>query len=233
MPSSYQKQFVCLANSKKLQGRCVAGKELEGFAKGDWLRPVSARPSGELNFSERTYGGNQEPQLLDVIEASFQAHRQHRYQSENHLIDNKIRWKKVGMLNWAQAASIADHVQSGLWTVGCSSSYGMNDQIPIDSASGFGNSLVLLKIDKLCLSVVREWPDFNKDNKVRARFRLNSLNYALKVTDPIIENDYVQRPHGDYNVGEALVCVSMSEPYKDIVYKIVASVILPKFSKGQ
>ena len=37
------KRIVCLANSRKLHGRCVAGREWDGDRVGPWLRPVSAR----------------------------------------------------------------------------------------------------------------------------------------------------------------------------------------------
>ncbi|MGH7707024.1 MAG: dual OB domain-containing protein, partial [Vulcanimicrobiaceae bacterium] len=35
------KRIVCLANSRKLQGRCVAGRELQKNGPGAWIRPVS------------------------------------------------------------------------------------------------------------------------------------------------------------------------------------------------
>ncbi len=44
------KKIIVLANSyKKKPGGCVAGRELgDGNTIGDWLRPISNQPEGEL-----------------------------------------------------------------------------------------------------------------------------------------------------------------------------------------
>ena len=34
MPSKYEKTIICLANSRKITGRCVAGKEIAGSKIG-------------------------------------------------------------------------------------------------------------------------------------------------------------------------------------------------------
>ena len=34
------KEFICLANSTKLRGKCVAGKVIEKTKIGQWIRPV-------------------------------------------------------------------------------------------------------------------------------------------------------------------------------------------------
>lgn len=44
----YTKRIVCLANSRKYKGSCVAGKEIMGNAFGGWVRPVSKKVHGEL-----------------------------------------------------------------------------------------------------------------------------------------------------------------------------------------
>ena len=58
-------QIVCLANSRKLSGRCVAGKLLDG--SGQWIRPVSAREHEEVSLDERRYDNGEDPVLRDVV----------------------------------------------------------------------------------------------------------------------------------------------------------------------
>lgn len=92
---SYTKTIVCFANSRKLNGRCVAGREWDGRRFGAWIRPVSAREKGELDV-ERYYGDWADPHLLDVIEMSLLEPRPSSYQAENHLVDPGAKWRLVG-----------------------------------------------------------------------------------------------------------------------------------------
>ncbi len=48
------KQVVCLANSRKLNGRCIAGKELVQGKATDWIRPVSTREHEEVSEYEQS-----------------------------------------------------------------------------------------------------------------------------------------------------------------------------------
>ena len=49
------KRIVCLANSRKLHGRYVAGREWVGGRAGRWIRPVSDREHQEVSEYERQY----------------------------------------------------------------------------------------------------------------------------------------------------------------------------------
>ena len=56
---------LCLANSKKLAERCVAGIDVR---TGEWVRPVSRiGKQGAVPFRERQID-SAEPQLMDLIE---------------------------------------------------------------------------------------------------------------------------------------------------------------------
>jgi hypothetical protein len=69
--------IVCLANSRKLSGRCLAGKVPE---TGVWFRPVSARPDAAINLGERRYDDGSEPGLLDVVDVPFTVARPSPFQ---------------------------------------------------------------------------------------------------------------------------------------------------------
>ena len=65
--------IVCLANSRKMSGRCIPGKELMADGRpGGWVRPVSDRENEEcrkMNASTRHRIGS-DPHVLDVIDVS-------------------------------------------------------------------------------------------------------------------------------------------------------------------
>src|ERR1039458_6439092 len=97
---AYVKTIVCLANSFKTDGRCIAGREVFAQGYGGWIRPVSARETAEVSFSEYRYKDNQIPQLLDIIHVPLLKPDPKHHQRENHLIDATKRWAKAGKLPW-------------------------------------------------------------------------------------------------------------------------------------
>jgi hypothetical protein len=91
--------MTCLANSFKKGGTCIAGKEVLGGGYGGWIRPVSARPTAEVLPAECSYGRNEFPKVLDIINVPLLAAAPRTHQTENHVIDTSRRWVKVGELS--------------------------------------------------------------------------------------------------------------------------------------
>lgn len=57
-------EIICLANSRKISGRCIAGKII---SSNKWMRSVSSRENEEISEEERRYENGQMPKLLDII----------------------------------------------------------------------------------------------------------------------------------------------------------------------
>ena len=84
------KRIVCLANSRKLHGRCIAGREFTlDNTPGAWIRPVSNRRHQEVSEYERQYSDGSDPQLLDIVDIPLLQHCPEEYQRENWLLDPK------------------------------------------------------------------------------------------------------------------------------------------------
>lgn len=222
---SVTKRIVCLANSRKLQGRCVAGKELVNDRPGAWIRPVSSRPSEEVSEEERRYEDGRDPRVLDVIDIPLIERRPKHYQQENWLLDPQFYWIKVGEMKWGDLARFLDRA-GPLWINDISSYNGQNDRIPLDQAKALKSSLKLIRVNDLQLRVFKPGEAFgNPKRRVQGQFTSCGTRYRLWVTDPIVERNYLAKEDGDYAAGEAYLTISLGEPYEGYCYKLIATVI--------
>ena len=219
------KRIVCLANSRKLHGRCVAGREWRDGRPGPWIRLVSDRENQEVSEYERQYEDGSDPKVLDVIDVPVLAPRPDGCQSENWLLDPEYYWEKVGRLSWFDLPALAD-AAGPLWLDGHSTYHGRNDKIPRELADSMEDSLRLIHVDRLELSVFRPGEAFgNTKRRVQGRFMHSGRGYALWVTDPVYERQFLAKLDGDYDIGESFLTVSLGELYGDACYKFVAAVI--------
>ena len=222
----YAKTILCLANSRKMSGRCLAGREQlsEGFRS--WIRPVSARPLEEISKEERRYKDGTTAQVLDVLTVRFLHHRPKAYQTENHLIDPGFYWEKNGVGTWEDVEAAIDQTDGPLWINGHSSYSGRNDRVPEDVAAKLTKSLCLIQPDKLSIIVAEEGGDFgNPRRRVRGAFSFAGHSYRHAITDPVIESEYLVRENGSYDVFPVILCISLGELYEGYAYKLIATVI--------
>ena len=226
IPSRTTKRIVCLANSRKRNGRCIAGKELlEDGSVGGWVRPVSAREDEEVSGVERQYEDGGEPRVLDVIDVPVLESRPKGYQQENWLLDPSRRWTRVNRTSGSGLAQWADPDET-LWINGYSTSEGLNNRIPLAAANSLDDSLRLVRVDDLELSVSApraDQGDFTR--RMQGRFRFGGATYSLRVTDPICEQRFPR--HGTYRIGGCFIAASLGEPYHGYAYKLIAAVIEP------
>lgn len=217
------KRIVCLANSRKFSGRCIAGKELRDAGQGEWIRPVSAREHQEVSEYERQYQNGNDPQPLHVIDIPLIERAPTAYQRENWLLDPDAYWVMVRALAPHDLAALTDPV-GRLWINGSSTYNGTNDKVPIAAAVGLNYSLRLIQVDGVTLNVFDAGFDRSK-RRVQAGFFHGGMYYALWVTDPRYEREYLARPNGEYELGPCFLTISLGEEYKGDCYKLVAAII--------
>ena len=219
------KRIVCLANSRKLYGRCVAGREWNDGRVGRWIRPVSNREHQEVSEYERQYEDGSDPRVLDVIDVPVVEPCPRNFQSENWLLNPEYYWEKVGKLSWFDLPVLAGP-EARLWLNGHSTYHGRNDKIPLEVADSVKDSLKLVHVDDLQLSVFKPGEAFgNAKRRVQGRFNEGGRWYYLWVTDPVFERQYLAKLDGTYSVGECFLTVSLGEPFGGAVYKLIASII--------
>ncbi len=215
------KEIVCLANSRKYSGFCVAGKEL---STGQWVRPVSRQENGQLSGRHIRCQNNLIPQPLDVISVFLTTQAPHLYQKENYFIADRRKWIKNRMLSVSELSALCDDTDC-LWINGYSSYNGVNDRIPLKPADEKpASSLLLIKPESLIIKVEA---GYNSEKKIRAIFLFKGVRYKLAVTDPLIENKYISQKIGEYPIEskELFLCISLGEPYNGYCYKLVAGII--------
>lgn len=225
---NYSKTILCFADSRKLTGRCIAGKELNNAQVGGWVRPVSARPAEEISITDRRYQDGTMPRVMDLILIPMSAPKPNGFQKENHLIDDQYYWVRQGRGTWQHALNAVDRTAGPLWLDGDHSYNGTNDRITVASAAQLTSSLMLVKPTNLVLTVAMEGPDDRRKRKVRARFSLGNTDYCFSVTDVAVEDAYLKGPDGAFPVQEAVICVSLSEPFNGYTFKLAAAVITPE-----
>jgi hypothetical protein len=204
-----------------MRERCIAGLEIEGSQVGGWIRPVSNRSTEAISLSERRFEDGSEPELLDILEIPMLEPRPHSCQTENHLIDEKYSWVKVGDFPRQQLPQLCE-VPNPLWVNEFHSRNGSNDCIPEAQADALNSSLVLVEPQRLRIIVE---PGYSK-RQVRAGFQVAGQHYWLVVTDPVVKRQFLARKDGYYPYEHpAVACISISAPMNGNRYKLVASII--------
>ncbi len=219
------KRILCLANSRKLNGRCLAGKQFGGTAAGTWVRPVGAREHGEVSEYERQYEDGSDPRVLDLIDVPLIGPQPREFQQENWLLDPDHYWVKAGRATWSDLTRLADRTEP-LWIDGIHTNNGLNDKIPLASVGSVRTSLRLLHVSTLGISVLKPGEAFgNPKRRVQGRFNYGGKEYRLWVTDPVYERVFLAKPDGDYRLGQSFLTVSLGEPYQDACYKLIVAII--------
>jgi hypothetical protein len=224
-------EMLCLANSRKMQGRCVAGLRTDGQG---WIRPVSAGADGTLHLADYRLPDGTEPRLLDTIAIGVRGPKPEPHQPENHQI-SRTSWR---LLARPGPNEVPDTVQDLLHTsvvkgplllgsFGDKCDYGPLKRQPAAA------SLALIVPDALAWVIQS---GYRGNRQTKAEFRLTRTPYCLSVTDPVWAQRLAHLPNGRYPKEAAglraddkvLFTISLSEPlaWNNHCYKLVAGVIV-------
>lgn len=215
--------FICLANSLKRRGRCIAGVEVtvddewrwtvvrkpDGSPK--WIRPIDKTTEfGEIVIDEaRTIPLLSVVRLTDVVPIPEQAHQEDVHYSTMMAIGRVSA--SVFVFN-----QFVDKVHPVIF-------YGTDRAIDIPTYVAADHSLMFIHAD--AAEIMSEV----KEDKTRYRMLLgyNGVTYNLSVTDP----DYIDAlnsgrasPNGLSNV---YVTLSLGLVYEGRHHKLVATVVVP------
>lgn len=211
-------RFVCLANSYKEGGRCVAGILLDrknnpiienGHPK--WIRPVSLTNHGEIPTDLVSH-----IDLLTIIEIEILDYVGEGHQSENVLFDeNSIL--EVERLPISSLGRLCDHTKQQIFgNKGKAVAEEHNDRLD--------HSLMLIR--------TTDFEFFEKPNEqkpgatqIRLAFSYHEIPYEFTITDPIFLHDFRRNPQCVVGTKELFLTLSLAGKWQNWYHKLVAGVI--------
>lgn len=215
--------FICLANSRKNAGRCIAGKAFYNGSYSKWIRPVTSRPSHALEAAEHRVITGEDSKLLDILAVQLLEPRANEHQQENWLMNVSIPLTKVGEFSATDLYKLLDW-PIFLWNLGSSSGSGLNDRVPYGEISAIQNSLYLIQVEDFRIERFFEVHPYNRVT-TRGAFSYNGQEYRLKITDPVYEAEFNKKPAGVYEINQAVITLSLGEAFNDNCYKLIAGII--------
>jgi Dual OB-containing domain len=224
---SYVKRIVCLANSYKPGGRCIAGIEiLDDGEFGSWVRPISARDTAEVSYNEYKYQSGHTPKLLDIIDVPLLKPAPHNHQTENHILDPNSWWVKQGELPWDDLEQIRERPGS-IWINSDHTRAGCYDCMSPAEAETLKSSLLLIKKKEFTVEVGSSTWDGRTKRIYRGKFDYKSTHHNFSLTDPVARQGFSGKEQGEYPLSDVYLCISLTEPYEEDgrCHKLVAAAI--------
>lgn len=217
--------LVCLANSRKLGGRCVAGVAL---SSGEWIRPVSNREQGTLYRADYEFSSGEGPELLDVVVVPLALAAPEPHQPENHRLAAGT-WRRIGALRGLKAIEFL----TPLLEVGPDLIRNDTDRIPLSSIQNepLDASLALIEPENPRVFITT---NAQGARQVRMLFDFAGGSYNLAVTDPHWAARCSDLGSGFHEVDQVgvsayrrlFVTISLSEPLGGNCFKLIAAVII-------
>ena len=216
--------MLCLANSRKHSGRCVAGLRLD---TQQWVRPVADTSDGTLFAGQYGLADGTEPRPLDVVRLELVRPRPAAYHPEDWVIARRSWQLRQRPASQNTLAMLTEYLEIGPDLLGNS-----RDRLTEDEANaGVEASLALTEPRNVTWEITRK-PTGRR--QTRARFRLRGTRYSLAVSDPEWEARLEDLSGGVHprraaelpDSRQLLFTVSLTEPFEHKCYKLIAAVIV-------
>ena len=221
-----RKLFVCLANSRKYSGRCIAGVELYYGSDGrlrmsenaehqpKWIRPISQSDFGELPAHTVRH-----IRLGDLVafEATEGGCHGNSYQTENVYFEkDTLNVVEKLPLTHERLEKLSVRLPTPLF-----GSRGLS--IPIERIEGLYHSLTFVKVQNPSI----HWRDeVGKRPQERLHFMYNDCPYDLALTDIEFVERYMEDNDILQKANQVYLTVSLSMPFDRRLYKLAAGVFM-------
>lgn len=215
-----QKIFVCLANSKKYGGRCLAGIELtldaagkphlalDANGKPHWIRPVAHSEHGEVPQT-----AVQHIHLLDIATFECDTPCPQGYQTENVYYHGNT-FEVCGKLN-AKPENLDQLIENQSDTL-----LGNRQKfLTVAEATALGHSIVLIKTATAQVKL------YETGAHLRMAFRWQHTQYDLPVTDLDFHLHWIDDPKLLEGKTNTYLCISLAVNFEGRHHKLVAGIL--------
>lgn len=218
-----EKYFICLANSYKHGGRCIAGIEVVpqsdgslGIVRHDdgrprWIRLVSMSANGEIpNHLAESFKIFSLVKLTDVEPCPDNAHTEDVHCTRMEICPFELSPTK-DFLN-----QLIDTQHKAVF-------YFRGKSIPTTIIDRLDYSLMLIHPDNACA-----YCDEGRENsKYRMKFTYNGSNYDFPITDPVFLEQFKKSPDSYADLEGVYLVLSLGIAFEGFHYKLVATVLIP------
>ena len=217
------KYFICLANSYKRGGRCIAGVEIVSDNSGvwkpvrnddgraRWIRPIAKTTYGEIpNFVAEGIELLSVVKLKDVVPCPEQAHVENVYYSRMEQCDYNISLEP-SILN-----QLIDSKHQSIF-------HNRGRAVSAKMLMSINYSLMLIHPDK-----ASAYRDENREkSKNRMKFTYYGVEYDFPITDPSFLEEFKREPERYDNIPDVYLALSLGLEFEGWHHKLVAGVIIP------
>lgn len=217
------KYFICLANSYKRGGRCVAGVEIVSDNSGGWkpvrnddgrprwIRPIAKTTYGEIpNFMAEDIELFSVVKLTNVVSCPEQAHVENVYYSLMEQCEYNVSLES-SILN-----QLIDNKHQSIFQ-------NRGRAVSAEMLMGINYSLMLVHPDK-----AGAYRDENREkSKNRMKFTYYGVEYDFPITDPAFLDEFKRKPECFDNIPDVYLALSLGLEFEGWHHKLVAGVIIP------
>lgn len=217
------KYFVCLANSYKRGGRCIAGVEIVSDNNGGWMptrnedgsprwiRPMAKTTYGEIpNYIAEGITILSLVKLTDVVLCPEDAHVENVFYARMEKCNDEITLEPSVMNNFIDTAHQSIFQNRGR-------------AVSAEMLVGIHYSLMLIHPNRACAYI-----DENRGkSKNRMKFSYYGAEYDFPITDPTFIERLKKNPEGYLSINDVYLTISLGLEFEGWHHKLVAGVIIP------